>query len=108
VPYYLLQAVYTPEAWAAMVGEPQDRMEAIRPVLERMGGKLEQGWLAFGDHDVVVLCQMPDNVTAAAFSMAATAGGALKAVKTTPLLTMEESVGAMQKAGEAGYRPPGG
>ncbi len=105
--YYLIQAAYTPEAWAAMVKNPQDRVQAIRPVAERLGGKLEQGWLAFGEYDIVAIFQMPDNVSAAAFSMAASAGGAVKAITTTPLMTIEEGVAAMRKAQGASYRPPG-
>jgi len=51
---------------------------------------------------------MPDNVSAAAFSMAASAGGALKAIKTTPLLTVQEGIEAMRKAADVEYRPPAG
>jgi uncharacterized protein with GYD domain len=40
MPHYLVQAAYTPEACAAMVKSPQDRLEALRPVVERLGGKL--------------------------------------------------------------------
>lgn len=104
--YYLLQAAYTPEAWAAMVKNPQNRLEAVRPVVERLGGKIEGGWLAFGEYDAILICQMPNNVSAAAFSMAASAGGAVKAVKTTPLMTIEEGMEAMRKAAGAGFRPP--
>src|SRR5215831_14526611 len=106
MPQYLLQAAYTPDAWNAMVKSPQNRLEAVRPVIERLGGKIEGGWLSFGEYDVTVICQMPNNVSAAAFSMAAAAGGAVKAVKTTPLMSMEEAIEAMRKAGGAGYRPP--
>lgn len=105
--HYLLQASYTNEAWAAQVSNPQNRMEVIRPVIERLGGRLESAYLAFGDYDVVVIAEMPDNVSAAAFSLATSAGGALKAIKTTSLLTIEEGIEAMQKAAGAGYRPPG-
>jgi hypothetical protein len=56
---------------------------------------------------VIGIMEMPDHVSAAAFSLAAAAGGALKAIKTTPLLTIEEGIAAMQKAAGAGYRPPG-
>jgi hypothetical protein len=49
---------------------------------------------------------MPDNVSAAGVSIAAAAGGAVKAIKTTPLMTVQESMEAMRKAGQAGYRPP--
>ncbi len=106
--FYLLQVAYTRDAWGALVKTPQNRLEAVRPVAKRLGGSLESAWLAFGEYDVVGILQMPDNVSAAAFSMAASAGGAVKAIKTTPLMTVEEGVEAMRKAGGAGYRPPGG
>lgn len=107
MPYYLLQAAYTPEAWAAMAKNPQNRVEAVRPVAQRLGGSIEHAWLAFGEYDIVAICQFPDNASAAAFSIAASAGGAVKSIKTTPLMTAEEGVEAMRKAGGAGYRPPG-
>lgn len=107
MPQYLLRAAYTPDAWAAMVKSPQNRLDAVRPVVEKLGGKIEGGWLAFGEHDVVLICQLPNNVSAAAFSMAAAAGGAMKPVKTTPLMTIEEAMEAMRKAGGLGYTPPG-
>jgi uncharacterized protein with GYD domain len=106
--YYLVQVAYTPEACANLVKNPQNRTEAVRPVVEKLGGKMEGAWLAFGEYDVVLIARMPDNVSAAAFAMAASAGGALKACKTTPLLTVEEGVEAMRKAAGAGYRPPSG
>ncbi len=104
--YYLLQAAYTSEAWAAMAKNPQNRVEAVRPVVERLGGKLESGYLAFGEYDVIAIIQMPDNVSAAAFSIAASAGGGVKAIKTTPLMTTDEGIAAMKKAATAAYRPP--
>jgi uncharacterized protein with GYD domain len=68
---------------------------------------MECAYLAFGEYDVVVVLDMPDNVNAAAFSIAAAAGGAVRTIKTTPLMTLEEGIEAMRKAGTAGYRPPG-
>ncbi len=70
------------------------------------GGRLESAYYAFGDYDVVAIVEVPDNVSAAAFSLALNAGGALKAAKTTPLMTVEEGMEAMRKAGGTGYRPP--
>jgi hypothetical protein len=49
---------------------------------------------------------MPDNVNAAAFSIAAAAGGAVKSIKTTTLMSIEEGMEAVRKAGGAGYAPP--
>jgi uncharacterized protein with GYD domain len=104
---YLFQASYTSEAWAAQVSHPQNRIEVIRPVIERLGGRLECAYLAFGEYDVIGIMEMPDNVSAAAFSLAASAGGGLKGVKTTPLLTVEEGIEALKKAAGIGYRAPG-
>ncbi|TML39040.1 MAG: GYD domain-containing protein [Actinobacteria bacterium] len=107
MPHYLVQAAYTPEAWATLVKNPQDRIKAIAPAIERLGGKVQDGYLAFGEYDIVVVCEFPDNVTAAAFSAAASAGGSVKAFKTTPLMTMADAVKAMKKAGASNYEPPG-
>lgn len=104
--YYLVQVAYSPEGAAALVKNPQNRMEAVRPIVEKLGGRIENFWFAFGEYDVVATCQMPDNVSATAFSLAVSASGAMKAFKTTPLMTVEEGMRAMQKAGEIGYKPP--
>jgi uncharacterized protein with GYD domain len=104
---YLIQVAYTPEAWATMVKNPQDRLQAIAPAVEKLGGKVKDGYLTFGEYDIIAICEFPDNVSAAAFSLAASAGGACKALKTTPLLTTADGVKAMKKAGSANYEPPG-
>jgi uncharacterized protein with GYD domain len=103
--YYLLQVGYTPEAWAAMVKNPQDRSEAVKGAVETLGGVMERFWMAFGEYDIVGIVQMPDTVSAAAFSMAVAAGGACRSVKTTPLLSTAESIAAMKKASTCGYKP---
>ncbi len=105
--HYLIEAGYTPEAWKTMLKKPQDRMKVVRPVIEKLGGSLVGAWFAFGEHDLVLVVQMPDNVAMAAFSLAAAAGGALRSIKTTPLLDTTEGLGAMKRAAQAGYRPPG-
>ena len=108
MPHYLVQLSYTKEAVQALVENPQNRLEAVRPAFEELGVTIREGFLAFGDYDVVFLVEAPDNVRAAAISMAATAGGAISEYKTTPLMTWEEGVEAMRAAGGSGYRPPGG
>jgi uncharacterized protein with GYD domain len=105
MPYFLLQGGYTPEAWAALLKKPQDRTAAVRPAVEKLGGRIERFWLSFGEYDIVGVVEMPDNAAAAALSMAFAAGGALRSVKTTPLLTTEEGVQAMTRAATSGYKP---
>jgi uncharacterized protein with GYD domain len=104
MPHYLQQVAYSTDGWEALVERPQNRIEAVRPAIEKLGGKIESAWFAFGDYDVVLITQMPTNVDAGAIAMAFAAGGACKAVKTTPLLTTEEAVEAMKKAAGTGYR----
>ena len=66
---------------------------------------MDRFWMSFGDYDIIGIVEMPDNVSAAAFSMAISAGGACKAVKTTPLISTEEGIEAMKKAASCGYKP---
>jgi uncharacterized protein with GYD domain len=105
---YMVQAAYTSVAWSKLVQRPENRMEALRPVVEQLGGKLLSWYYTWGDYDVVVLFDVPSNVNAAAVSMAVAAGGAVKEIKTTPLMSPEEGFDAMLLAQGAGYRPPGG
>jgi uncharacterized protein with GYD domain len=102
---YMLQLSYSAAAYAALVKKPENRVEAVRKVIEKLGGKIVGIWFAFGDHDVVGIIEMPDNVGAAAFAMAISAGGACKHIKTTPLLSIDEAMAAMKKAGSSGYKP---
>ncbi len=104
--HYALQAAYTPLGWAALLKDPQHRLEAITPVVERLGGTVVNGWLMFGEYDLLVICELPDNVSAAALSMAISAGGAAKAVKIAPLMSFEDGLKAMAKARAAEYAPP--
>jgi len=103
---YLLQVAYTSEAWATMIKNPQDRIGVVSKVVENLGGSVVGGWLAFGDYDTVAILEMPDNISAAAFSLAAAAGGACKSVKTTPLLSVAEGIEAEKRAASSGYNPP--
>src|SRR5579862_7700559 len=105
MPSYLVQAAYTSEAIAALVKNPQNRMEVVRKSAESLGGKLVGGWLSFGEYDVVLIAEMPDNVSAAAIAMAAAAGGSLRTIRTTPLLNAEEGLAAVKKAASSGYTP---
>ena len=108
MPLYLVQGTCTPEAWAAMLQNPSDRSEAIRALGDRRGGRMVGYYFAVGEYDVVCIWEFPDNVSASAAALAVTSGGALKAIKTTPLMTVEEAMQAMRRPGEARgvYQPP--
>jgi uncharacterized protein with GYD domain len=106
MPYYLYQAAYTTEAWAAQLKNPQDVRGRVKAVIEQNGGTLIGPWYAFGEYDIVGIVEYPDNVSSAAVAIAFAAGGALKASKTTVLMTVEEGLEAMRRAGGADYQPP--
>ncbi len=106
MPIYMIQASYTPQAVASMVKSPQDRAAAIKPMIESMGGKLQDLWFSFGEYDIVVIVEMPDNLSAAAIAMAVGSSGAMSTYKTTPLMSATDAKKAMKKAGGAGYEAP--
>lgn len=91
-----------------MLKNPQDRSQPASRMVESLGGRVETAYLAFGEYDFVLIMDMPDNGSAAAASMVLSAGGAIKTIRTTPLITVEEGLEAMRKGGTAagGYRPP--
>jgi uncharacterized protein with GYD domain len=105
MPLFLQQVAYSAEGWAAVINRPQDRIEAVRPAIERLGGKIHEAYFSFGDYDIVVITEFPNNISAAAIAIAFAGGGACKSVHTTPLLTREEALEALNKAKASGYKP---
>ena len=107
MPLYLTRFSYTPETWARLIGNPEDRRKAAQAYVESVGGELHGFWYAFGEHDAYTLWEAPDNVSMAAVALAITAGGALSSLETTTLLTVDETMDALRKAQQVGYRAPG-
>ena len=106
MPHYLIQTAYTTEAWGAQVANPQSAVDRVRPAVEGLGGRIEEAYYTFGDYDVVAVLEFPDDSAAAAFSLAAQAGGAVRAFRTIPLITIDQGMKAMSKAGNARYNAP--
>lgn len=104
---YLSRFSYTPETWARMIGNPEDRRAAASAYIESVGGKLHGFWYAFGEHDGYTLWEAPDNVSMAAVALAIGSGGALSTIETTVLMSVDETIEALRKAGEVGYQAPG-
>lgn len=107
MPMYLTRFSYTPEAWARLAKNPEDRREAARSYIESVGGKLHGFWYAFGEFDGYNLWEAPDHVSMAAVAIAIGGGGALSKLETTVLMTVEETLEALGRAGSVSYRPPG-
>ena len=107
MPLYLSKFNYTPETWARLTGNPEDRREAARAYIESVGGTLHGFWYAFGADDGYTLWEAPDNVSMAAVALAIGGGGALSSLETTVLLSVEETMDALRKAGQIHYKAPG-
>jgi uncharacterized protein with GYD domain len=104
---YLTRFSYTPETWAMMIAQPEDRRRAAAAYIESVGGKLHGFWYAFGERDGVNIWEAPDNVSMAAVALAIGGGGALSSIETTVLLTVEETLDALARAQSVGYQAPG-
>ena len=105
---YMYQFAYTSESWANQVKNPQNRIEHVgRAATEAAGGKFIGGWLCTGEYDALLIADVPDIESMAAISIAVAAGGALKAGKTTALLTGAQGVEALKKAARVAktYQP---
>jgi uncharacterized protein with GYD domain len=107
MPLYMAQFAYTPQAWAALTTKPENREEASRALVQKLGGRLISFYHCFGEYDGVAIYEAPDDTTAAAVALAAVSPGHLKASKTTTLLTTEQMMEAMRKAGAQMFRAPG-
>jgi uncharacterized protein with GYD domain len=106
--YYLYELTYTSEAWQQLIKHPQNRAEAVRPVIQALGGDISVSWVTAGEYDLVAIIRLPDEVAAAAVLMAFKGGGALARARYMRLLSWDEAIQAMTKAGASEYRPPGG
>jgi uncharacterized protein with GYD domain len=94
---YLIQGNYTAEGIKGVLKEGgTGRREAVSAALKGLGGKIESMYYAFGDTDVYLIVEAPDNVTAAALAMGVAATGTV-GIKTTVLLSIEEVDQATKK-----------
>src|SRR5215210_6492543 len=103
MPLYLTKFSYTPETWARLISNPEDRRKAAESYIESVHGF----WYGFGTHDGYNLWEAPDNVSMAAVALAISGGGALSSLETTVLLTVDETMDALRKAEQVQYRAPG-
>jgi uncharacterized protein with GYD domain len=97
MPLYMYQASYTAKSMAYQLTEPHDPVEVIRPALEELGATMVVAGFPFGEYDVLVVYEAPDDLTAASVSMAVAAAGEVRSGKTTRLLSGQEWVESLRK-----------
>ncbi len=105
MPKYLAVASYTSDGIRGLTkAGGASRKAVVDKLLRSLGGRLEAFYFAFGDNDAYLIIDVPDNLTAAAISLAVAGAGATR-MKTIELLTPEEIDRAMEK--QVDYTPPG-
>lgn len=104
---YLMRFSYTSETWAALMEHPEDRSEAAREYIEAVGGSLLGFWYGFGEYDGYCIFDAPDEIAVMGVVKAITAGGALGAVQVTPLMTVHDTLDALERGRAVRYRRPG-
>ena len=97
MPLYMYQASYTAKSMADQLKEPQDPAEVIRPALEELGATIVVAGFPFGEYDVVIVYDAPDDMTAASVAMAVSAAGEVRSGKTTRLLSGQEWLESLRK-----------
>jgi uncharacterized protein with GYD domain len=107
--HYLIECSYTPQTLAALIKQPQNRIDtAVKPLIEKSGGRVTGGWFSGNtDRHLVFIAELPSAVAAATISYAIESTGALRDLRITPLLSPDEFVESLRKASTLGYRPPG-
>jgi uncharacterized protein with GYD domain len=106
MPKYLFEGDYSAEGTRGLLKDGGSKRKAVvAKALKKMGGKLDAMYFTFGIRDVICIVDLPDNVSAAAVSLAVSSSGSI-AFKTTVLLTPEEVDQASTKQ-DSGYTPPG-
>ena len=107
MPKYLVQASYSQSGLQGLIKEGgTSRRAAIDSLIKGMGGSMEAFYYAFGDEDIYVIADLPDDASATAVSIAVGAAGTTGGLKTTVLVTPETVDEAVKKT--VNYRPPGG
>ncbi len=104
---YLIQANYTQQGVAGLVSSPEDRSGLLNSLVEAVGGKIHSFDYCFGEFDVVIIMEAPDDITMASLSMALGASGAVANLSTTVLIPAADGFAAAQKAKGITYRAPG-
>ena len=105
MPKFLLEVNYTLDGVKGLMAEGGSaRVEAATALVESLGGTIESFYFAFGDPDVYLIVDMPDNESVAAAALTVTASGGVTA-RTVALLTPADLDAAAKK--HPTYRPPG-
>ncbi len=102
---YLFQGAYIGDGLKGLIREGGSaRIDAAKKLFASLGGTLECFYFTLGSDDLLVICNLPDNVSAVAFSLAINGSGMARG-HVTVLVTPEEVDAAIKLTPQ--YRAPG-
>jgi uncharacterized protein with GYD domain len=102
---YLITASYNANGTKGLLEDGGSRRKSeVQKMLAGLGGKMELFYYAFGEHDVYIVTELPDDITAAAVGLRVKATG-LVSISTTVLLSPEDIDSASNKS--VSYKAPG-
>jgi uncharacterized protein with GYD domain len=108
VPHYLGQFTYHRKTWAALTKHPEDRAEIVARTMQQVDARLISFYYCHGKYDGLMIFEARDDTVAKAVAIAGVGAGHLKDLEVTRLLSMEETLLAMQMAGRGKLPVPTG
>ena len=109
MPIYVTRGRYSAEAIRNLVANPEDRLPAVRNLVEAAGGKLLSFYVTLGHYDFLIITEAPSAKEASAAILAAAASGSITDNETTEAFTTAEAKGVFAGAGKVAekYKRPG-
>jgi uncharacterized protein with GYD domain len=107
MPKYMVLFGLTGQTVKRFMDNPTDRSEAVRALIEQIGGTLDCYYFMFGQYDGVVIADFPDSATAVQAAAVVTSSGAFSKYETHELISTDDMMGILDKAKAVSYRPPG-
>ena len=106
---FITQGRFTREYIKGGLANPEDRQAAISRLCEQAGGKLLNLYFTLGQHDFIVISEMPDAQAVSVLAFVASGGGGIENSVTTQGFTTAEAKTLFERAGKiaGSYKPMG-
>jgi len=108
MPTFMTSFVYHGESWKKLAKNPEDRSFPVKALMEKLGGRLVSMYYMAGDYDGLIIYELPDAKVAATAIIAIGLAGHIRALKTSQLYTVTESIEVLGNAGKLAYPAPQG
>ena len=108
MPKYVIFFTLKGESVKGMIDRPSDREAVVSHLLAGVGGTLEAYYWMFGHYDGMAISDIPDSMSAAAVSLAASSSGAFGHLETHELVPSSSLNQILETAKGLSYFPPGG